>query len=384
MDQSRSLVLSDYDISPERGFLPKDDPLISLPKELDFLDEIGNNLPELIGSRSLNSQVIQLPIPPARFFHSLGPQELQLAWQRYTFIMSAHVHTQEPPASICLNIARPVWEISKMLAKPPILSYDAYTLYNWQRKDKSGPIKVDSLALVQTFMRDPIQSWFILIHVDIEAEAGLAIRNIREAVLAAEREDDVALESALLDIDVSLRNILAVMHRMTENTSPETYYKIRRWIMSFKNVVYEGVDELEGKPQTFNGQTGAQTSIFQTLEAGLQAPPLEINELAVFLKKMREYMPVGHTRFIQELETRSQVRKFIAHSAPKLIEPYNSCIDKVCSFLDTHLKYAIAYIHNRTTNPEGTGGSEFMKYLGERLKERRENAFIKLKIPKTA
>lgn len=374
------LKLEDFDISPSRGFLPNEDPISLLPPGWEYLDDVGNNLPELIESGKILTIAKSLPIPPIEYLLKLNKRQLQLAWVRYGFIQSAYYHMQtKAPFSICPNIAKPIWIISRLLNKPPILSYDGYTLYNWKRKDKDGEIKVDNLELIQTFIRDPIQGWFILIHVDIENLAGLAIRNVREAVLAAERKDETALEAALVNIDLSLANIFTTMRRMPEGTSPDTYHKIRRWIMSFENVVYEGVSELNGQPQELiNGQTGAMSSIFQSIEAGLETPPLKINKLAVFLKKMREHMPLGHRKFILELESRSQVRRAIISWAPRLAEIYNSNVTKVCDFLETHYGYAFSYIRKQTENPKGTGNSDFMKYLKGRLDERRENAYIRI------
>ena len=185
------------------------------------------------------------------------------------------------------------------------------------------------------------------------------------------------LSCALLDIDKALGNMIATMKRMPEGTSPDTYYKIRPWIMSFENVLYEGVEEYNGRPQSFRGQTGAQTSIFQALEAGLQMPSMEVNELAKYLKEMRVYMPHSHRQFISEVEMRSRVREFIALQAPSLAGAYNSCVEKICDFLDIHFGYAVTYIFNKTANPKGTGGSDFMKYLKGRLDERRAKAYLR-------
>lgn len=379
MLRRENLELAYFEVSPERGFLSEMDPCTYLPQELEYLDGFGICLPQLISVGSVNKEARKLPIPSEQLLFSLRGGALHLAWIRYGFIQSACVHSQETEnLSICENIARPMWLLSKMLNKPPILSYDSYVLNNWKRKDPKGPIKIDNLQLVQTFIRDPDQAWFILIHVDIEYEAATAIRNLREAVLAAEKLDALSLECALLDIDKALGNVIATMKRMPEGTSPDTYYKIRPWIMSFENVVYEGVGEYDGQPQSFRGQTGAQTSIFQLLEAGLQMPPMESNELAQYLKEMRLYMPYRHRQFIRELEIRSRVREFVVSRAPDIIGPYNSCVEKICDFLDIHFEYAVTYIHRKTSNPKGTGGTDFMKYLKSRLDERRAKAYLKM------
>lgn len=380
MPSKEYLDLSCFDISPERGFLPLEDPLDSLPTGWEHLDEMGKNLPELIVLNNVNEEAKKLPIPSSVDLCYLTRKELRLAWVRYCFIQSACVHTQKQPALICENVARPMWQIAKILSKPPILSYDGYVLNNWSLIDRNKGIKVDNMRLVQTFINDPDQAWFILIHVDIEYQAATAIRNLRSAIIACERMDAMDLEYSLLDIEGSLGNILTTMARMTEGTSPDTYHRIRPWIMSFDKVTYEGVDS-QGKSRTscsWRGQTGAQTSIFQTLEAGLQVPELQENMLKGFLKEMRYYMPLGHRRFIEEIEKRSHIRNFIISKAPKLSEPYNRCVNKICDFLEMHFAYAVTYIHQKTANPVGTGGSDFMKYLKGRLDERRANGMINI------
>ena len=381
MSKAREFRLSFFGVSPERGFLPIPDPLISLPKEFSYLDSFGLQLPELIKQGKVNSAAMELPIPSHRQLNSLclNNPALQLAWVRYGFIQSACVHSQRTgaPISICKNVALPMCLLSKFMNKPPILSYDAYVLNNWKRKDQSGQIKVDNLELIQTFIEDSDQAWFILVHVDIEYEAAAAIRNLREAMLAVERFDKDALECALWDIDKALGNMTAAMKRMPEGASPDKYYKIRPWIMFFENVIYEGVQEYGGEPPSFPGQTGAPTSIFQSLEAGLQMPPMESNELAKYLEEMRLYMPYSHKRFIVEMEGRSKVREFITSMAPHLAENYNSLVDKICDFLEIHFEYATTYIHSKTNNPKGTGGTDFMKYLKGRLDERRAKSYLR-------
>lgn len=379
MEQNGQLNLSDFNISLERGYLPDEDPLTVMPPGWEYLDDCGNNLPELIESGKILTWAKLLPVPPTESLLLLNKRQLQLIWVRYSFIQSAYVHSQKVgPFSVCGNIAKPMVDLARILKVRPILPYFAYTLNNWRRKNPDGPIKVDNLELIQTFIRDPEQSWFNLIHVDIEHEYDLGVRNLWDAKQLADQENAIGLSGALSLIDQSIKNMIAVMKRMPEGTSPNTYYKIRPWIMSFEDVIYEGVQAFEGKPQTFPGQTGAQTSIFQSLEAGLQMPKLEDNRLAVYLMDMRNHMPEGHRKFIEYLEASSKVRDFIISSAPDLVEQYDECVDKELTFLAIHRGYAFYYIHKQTNNPKGTGGTkDFMDYLSGRVKERWERAFIK-------
>lgn len=370
------LNLANFDITPERGFLSYPDPLAEMPKGWEFLDQVGDSLPELIKSGDILRAAKVLPIPSLEALNSLNRQELMLAWVRYSFIQSAYVHSQaatpSSPVVICRNVALPVFTISKILEIPPILQYFAYTLYNWKRKDLNGLIAVDNLKLIQTFSRDADQSWFNLIHVDIESKAGPAINLLSKAVMGT-----VVLETALVGIASALEEMITVMKRMPEGTSPDTYYKIRRWIMFFENVIYEGVKAYGGKPRAERGQTGAQTSVFQAIEAGLQTPLLDKNTLEIHLMDMRRHMLKGHREFIEFLERTSTLRTIVVNSSSDTIGLYDQCVERILEFLSIHLGYAFFYIQRKTSNSKGTGGTDFMNYLSERIKERWQRAFIK-------
>ncbi|HIC27327.1 MAG TPA: tryptophan 2,3-dioxygenase, partial [Gammaproteobacteria bacterium] len=91
-----------------------------------------------------------------------------------------------------------------------------------------------------------------------------------------------------------------------------------------------------------------------------------------YLNEMREYMPPNHRRFIEKLESSSQIRGLINQSA-KLKDSYNNCLEQLTNFRSLHLKYAGMYIHQQSQqkNPfgrggstiRGTGGTPFMSYL---------------------
>ncbi|MDP3792137.1 MAG: hypothetical protein Q8Q89_00165 [bacterium] len=378
MDSNKQVSLSDFDVSPTRGFLPEEDPLMELPPDLEFLDQVGNELPELIESKKILTVAKTLPILSDDYFTRFNKRELMLAWVRCSHILNANVHSQTTsPKLVCWNLAKLAYAISKELEVYPILQYFPYVLNNWKKKNQQGPIKVDNLELIQMFLRIPEQSWFNLIHVDIENEAGLGISNLWEANLCVEHDPIRILEFALLSMKESITSMIATMKRMPEGTFPDTYHRIRPWIMSFENVIYEGVNEYNGQPQTFRGQTGAQTSIFQALEAGMQMPRLSENKLSIHLFDMRKYMLPKHREFIEYLEANSKVREFILSSVPHLIDLYDECVFNILTFLAIHLGYAFFYIHQKTANPKGTGGTDFMDYLGERIKERWERGFIK-------
>ncbi len=372
------LRLEDFDVSPERGFLPDQDPLTELPTGWEFLDQVGNELPELIESGRILTVAKTLPIPPPEAFDKIKEREreLRLIWKRYSHLQSAYVKIQDEtkgPVVICKNLAGPVCNVSELLDMPPILQYAPYALWNWKRKDPLGPIVVDNLELIQTFSRAPDQSWFILIHNDIENKAGLAINSLWQNALG-----EMSPETTLLNTNLSLDGVIATMKRMPEHTTPDTYDKIRKWIMFFHSVIYEGVGKYGGQPQTFPGQTGAQTSFEQAVEAGLQMPPLDKNNrLAVFLMQMRGHMPKKHREFVDYLENISRVRDVVCESAPYLIDLYDRCVEQLLEFLAIHYGYATFYIFKKTGQVIGTGGSPYLIQLRGRIEERWEKCFIR-------
>ena len=119
-------------------------------------------------------------------------------------------------------------------------------------------------------------------------------------------EDDPRLESILQDALAGLRAMNKTMDRMPEGCSAEVYFrKVRPYIFGFDNIVYEGC--FQNAPQTYRGETGAQSSI---IPAVLMALGIRHKDslLTKHLDDMRNYMPAPHRQFIAEqVSVRDQV-----------------------------------------------------------------------------
>ena len=359
------LKLSDFGIFVDRGFLPKQDPLTSLPSGWEFLDEFGKQIPELIKSGYIILAARLLPIPDRRALANLNETEKNRAMMIYGFGASAFVHSSTPSRNLlCRNLAWPLWWLSNEFGKSPILSYCSYSLNNWKRTDSSKGIELGNIELLQNFIDLYDENWFILIHVEIERKASMAIESAFAAISCVETGDPDDLLLNLRAISVSLAMMINTLKRMPEHCSPDVYYqRVRPWIKYFENVVYEGVEELDNKPQSFRGETGAQSSIMPLLEAvfGLTH---EESVLTHHLRTMRFYMPMRHQLLIETVEATSRVREFVIRSgSEELKEAYNKCLEKMFEFRDIHFGYANSYIHQKTTDPKGTGGTIFMPWL---------------------
>jgi indoleamine 2,3-dioxygenase len=387
------LTVSDSGLSPDRGFLP-DDPLIALPDALT-LTELGRELPKLLSARMVRSFIER----QSSLLSSIPPQwqepEYRAAMRLLSFAGHAYVwETPEQPAeTLPAQLARPWHDLAQRLGRPPVLSYASYALDNWRRLDPTKPIQLDNIVLLQNFLGGQDEEWFVVVHLQIEREAGPGLAGLLRAVNGAahDSEEEVLLGlRSLASAQAAMRDTLL---RMKERCDPYTYYtRVRPYIHGWKNspslpngLIYDGVEAYRGKPQEFRGETGAQSAIVPCLDAGLGIVHGE-DPLTVYLREMRDYMPPGHRALIEALERVLNNRQQPALSgfvrdrkfrSPELWTAYCACVDLLAQFREIHIGYADSYIHRQSqthaSNPTavGTGGTPFMIYLQKHLDETR-------------
>ncbi len=373
--------LESYGIDEVRGFLPKEDPLPTLPDALAEWDSYAYDLPKLLVSGRIRHFLRGMPLlDPTPYLHS--ERQWRRAMQALSYIGHAWVWGEAtPPESLPENIALPWYTVAQRLGRPPVLSYASYALDNWRRLEPQGPIALDNIALIQNFLGGLDEEWFILIHVAIEAVAAPAIRALPQLVQAVQTGDTAAAEAALSQIEPALSEMYQILLRMPEACDPYIYYhRVRPYIHGWKNnpalpegLQYEGVAAYGNKPQQFRGETGAQSSIVPSLDAALGITHAD-DPLRAYLREMLDYMPPGHRQFVLDLEAYQVDRRFYA-STPSLRELYNRCLHWIERFRTKHLEYAAQYIARQhqvsATNPAdvGTGGTPFMPYLAKHRDE---------------
>lgn len=370
--------LKEYEICSERGFLPPEDPLTSLPAEFAEWEQAAAQLPKLLVSDRIRSIL--------RTMKELDPSSLknkpqkERAMMLLSYLGHAYVWGEkQPPDALPEVIAVPWHKVATELGRPPVLSYASYALSNWRRLDASGPIACGNIVLLQNFLAGIDEEWFILIHVDIEARAAQAVSEIPNALNACDSQDGDALSKCLGNIGDALEKMNQVMDRMPEHCDPYCYYnRVRPYIHGWKDnpalpsgLLYQGVTQYQGQPQFFRGETGAQSAIVPALDALLGVGHKD-DPLLHYLREMREYMPPAHRRFVEDIERTGSVRDFAKRAAAGnsvLRDNYNRCVKLLHRFRNTHLQYASSYIDQQkqtsANNPTkvGTGGTPFMVYL---------------------
>ncbi len=351
-----------------RGFLPEADPLRSFPHDcpLAALDEIGRDLPSLLYDPRFRAYARRLTIPPWREPDEPGERlpQLRLYYVRLGFLASAYINqVGQPPVNVLpCNLATPLVHVCRLLDRPPILSYDGYALYNWKRFDPAGPIALGNIDTLQNFVHLYDEHWFILVHVEIEAIGAQILSAIDHLACGLAAGDAAAVNQSLQTIGQSVWRQVGLLRRIPEHMDPALYFKtFRPYIRFFEHVVYEGV---ETAPLDYRGETGAQSSIMPTLIA-LMKIPHQRSQLTDHLTDMQNFMPAAHRALIAEVQSLPSSRPL----AEK--EIYNDLLEAMAVFREIHLGYAQEYINKRVTDPRGTGGTPYMRWLGQLIAETR-------------
>ena len=373
---SNPAKIADYGITEEFGYLPSYDPAQSLSAGNEEWDQFGKDLPKLLMGTNFRKRVQALP--KFNIDKLNGEAEIQRAMLVLSYIGQAYQWSDNEAATVMPQVlAKPWYEVGKLVGRPPILSYQSYASDNWRRFDQAGPIECGNIGLLQCFLGGQDEEWFILIHIDIEKKAGKALKAIEEAQAAVVAQDGEKVEAALIKMRAALTAMYEVLGRMPERCDPYIYFhRVRPYIFGWRNnpslpdgVVYEGVDEYKGVGQKFRGETGAQSAIIPAMD-GVLGIEHEKDELREYLMEMRTYMPPKHVAFIQAVEAGPSVRNFVTTiKRSSLTQVFNDCIELVANFRAMHLEYAGTYIHAQAQatpgNPSavGTGGTPFMIYL---------------------
>ena len=379
------------------GFIGSNQPLRYLNsknKDEQILEDLACSIPKLLLTNKIRKQIDNLP--DSFFSHDLSKyseEELRLLNVQFSFLAHAYVWGDLVPSKIlCKAIAKPWSNISKILGRPPILSYASYCLDNWHKINQDEGVNLDNVALNYNFLGGIDEDWFVTIHVCIEHAANKAIQSAFNISLKTETSNcnEKVLLDELTSIKEAMLEVNHIFRKMPEKCDPYIYYhRVRPYIFGWKNnpalpdgLIYESC--FDEKPQLFRGETGAQSSIVPTLDALLNVVH-ERDELREYLDEMKSYMPPSHRELIKFIEVTSKVKEQVS-SNKMLMELYDDCCQEISIFRSQHLRYAADYIHNQSTKStlfgsggskvRGTGGTPFMKYL---KKHRDETDLSKIK-----
>lgn len=371
-NQVEPLAGTEFGVDSDTGFLPATTPIASFepdaPSYLQTLEKLHQNLPELLENGGLRNVLNDLKTPSKDLFTSLSERELRYLYHITGFLANASIHGTDASdaTTIPAGVAIPLYEATNRLGCTPVLSYDAYILHNWMRTDrKTGrpPRDPHDVEPITTFSGLEDERWFVAIHVAIESTAGPALAAISDIQQGIREDDPIRIARALRVIGDAISAITAIIKRMPAHNDPEVYgQRFRHYLGSFTNVEYEGVPELDG-PQSFRGASGAQTSLFQALDAALGIDHGD-NPLINHLHTLRNDMPPTHRTFIESIEAGPTLPDYVENTDDDLRETYNECIDRMITFRKRHVEVVAKYVATKSDSAEGTGGTPYSRYLG--------------------
>lgn len=384
------LPLSDYQITPDRGFLcTYDAAQVKLPDAFAAIEQTAMALPRTIVSGNVRKHLEALPaFDLSKLCATADESVLRKAMVHYSFMVQSYVWgAPDAPSNLPETLARPIWQLAERLGQKPLLLYTGYVLDNWAMFDPNGAIDLDNVYMIQPFLSGEDEAWFVLIHVAIEARAGEMLAEAPLLIDAVNRNEGEQITNSLRRISGVWDAVNAIFDRMPDRCDPYIYYnRVRPYIHGWKDnpalgdgLIYDGVAEANGKPQAFRGQTGSQSSIVPSMDA-LYGVEHSGDALRKFLDELHAYRPPAHRRFIDDIRAASTLRDWMEQNGSTAQrELYNENILKLARFRTRHLEYAASYINKQAKSADGndtdvgTGGTPFMKYLKKHRDEARSH-----------
>ena len=318
-----------FNVNYKNGFLPESVPLEFLPERYQPLQDILDNMPVKINSKSgyldfpgkIFDVVSHLPNLIDQVQKEDDIKIIQALFRGYSFLASAY--TLEPSfqhyrktgkygkANNILpeQIAQPFVEVSNMLEVYPWLDYHyAYSLGNFKKIDKKGDHTWSNLDMCVRFSGQPDEVGFIMLHVDINQHSPDLVGSVI-STLHSIKNNEVSNSIKYLKKNYLTMRVMNQRRREMWKASRWNHYNdFRVFIMGVKGneelfgegVLYQGVWK---EHKQFRGQTGAQDDIIpmEDIFSGV-IKHYPKNELTKYLLDLRKYRPKCIQSFFLDLE----------------------------------------------------------------------------------
>ena len=198
-------------LSKDRGFLPTQPPLLSLPASHARWDEMAAQLPTLFRDVTVRRALDQMPVLPAGAT-ALPDAALQRAATVLGLLGHAYVHIRAPEAAdLPASVALPWAEVRRRLGRSPepVLAYTDLIVNNWRVAEgrDTAPVVVDNLRLLVPTVDNEEERVFYLTQVEILARCAPIVAAVAAAQEAVLRDDPQALRHILDEVAAVLRTV---------------------------------------------------------------------------------------------------------------------------------------------------------------------------------
>ncbi|KAF2094293.1 indoleamine 2,3-dioxygenase gamma type [Rhizodiscina lignyota] len=393
------VTLPAFMVSTSRGFLPRQDPVVTLPSEFDVFESILNRMPiktasgepGLLAQGTLGDVVLkELPdLSQAIEAHRDNLPLMNALYRDYSFLASAYLlepcHQQYLKDGtyglardrLPRNIALPITKVAEITGFKPFMEYaGSYALFNYRLVDQSKGLEYDNLRLIRAFEHglDPQSSeaGFVLVHIAMVRHSGALVTATRDVLNACTARDRESFNQGLDDLVAALKEINKTMNTMWTKSKPTSYTQFRTFIFGIAKqsmfphgVVYEGVSE---EPMSFRGESGANDSMIPLCDNLLEIS-MPNTPLTEILKDFRSYRPGNHREFLEAVKECSQANHLKDYALQDSISAalYLRALDQVRDFRWRHWCFTREYILKNTRHPTATGGSPIVMWLPNQL-----------------
>ncbi|KZF24310.1 indoleamine 2,3-dioxygenase gamma type [Xylona heveae TC161] len=392
-------TLPAFMVSTTRGFLPRQEPVVTLPVEFDALESVLSRMPiktatgapGLLAEFKLGETVLkELPDLSSAIEKYQSDLPLMNALYRdYSFLASAYLlepcHERfvrgEPYGlgrqRLPSSIARPIARVAELAGFKPFMEYaGSYALFNYRLVEPSKGLEYSNLRLIRAFEHglDPTSSeaGFVLVHVDMVKQSGELVEGAADAIEGCTAHDRAAFDSGLAKVVSAMKKVNKVMDGMWNKSKPNDYVSFRTFIFGITSqsmfphgVVYEGVSD---EPLSFRGESGANDSMIPLCDNLLQIP-MPNTPLTEILKDFRSYRPGNHREFLEWVKDRSMSIKLREYAMEEETSTalYLQILNQVREFRWRHWCFTREYILKKTAHPTATGGSPIVTWLPNQL-----------------
>ncbi|WP_119269243.1 hypothetical protein [Taklimakanibacter deserti] len=362
--------LAAYGIDEVTGFVPRGEPLRRLPPIFDAWEDIVPDISGLIRTRGLRSRLEAFPLLDTSGLADEPSRE------RAMLILTVFANGwvwggSEPHLRIPAPIAVPLCALAERLDRPPLVHYASMLLRNWRKLDPVQPVSADNARMQIQFLGGVDEDWFFMASLGVELAGAPLLRIIHQTIGATQSRSDAELAADLEQVAAGMEPVLAALARMRAWCDPHVFFhRVRPYLAGWPalGAVYEGVSE---SPRVHVGGSAGQSSLIQVLDAALGIDH-GTSRAGIYLRDMRRYMPVGHRRFIADVERLSEMRARARAGSPALKAAYNEAVEQVDTFRRRHIGLAHDYIlkpSGLAADEKGTGGTDFVDFLRDARNE---------------
>lgn len=223
---------------------------------------------------------------------------------------------------------------------------------------------------MHTFTGTRSESWFYMVSVAMEAQAGALLPIVISAEQAAAAEDYFAVRSGLYSIAACINSVTSLLTRMHEQCDPNEFFQlVRPFLAGSKGMadaglpkgVYYDQGNGQGRWMKLRGGSNGQSSMIQFFDVILGVKhsanghtnphgDQSLGEQNIsFQAEIRSYMPGPHRQFLEHMEQTGRLRGFALREGSnpaqeKCRKAYISAVDALTHLRNEHLKIVTRYI----------------------------------------